>query len=622
MRGNHLGGIVAGMLVLAPLVGSVGPISDLGRLGGAAPDLGDYEKLPGSGTPLVALDEEGLLPPERGPDVPGVKSSPYADKDRNRIFDTLDREMLGKPDGWRREVVVLLLEEPTPQKMAELKEALGGFVVTSYKENPWDAEGKPWTIVPGFAAELTKAQILALAKRTDTWQIEPVIEFHALMNTAKDESGVDKAKTDFGVNGDRTGAVKTYTKDDIVVCVIDTGIYGGHSDLNEGQVIAWKDFVNGRTSAYDDNGHGTHVAGIAAGQGDANSAYRGVAHGAGLVGVKVLDAAGSGSLTNVVNGINWCKDNKATHGIEIINLSLGAGTCTSGTDSTSNAANAAVDAGLVVMVAAGNSGPGYCTVGDPGAASKVITVGAVSDPDNAACGSNLGRGWYLARFSSRGKTSDGRFKPEIAAPGVCITSVGTSSSTAYTTLSGTSMATPFMAGVAALMLDANTGLTPADVKSNLMSSSRDFGPDNQLSEPQSYDWGAGIVDAHTAVEQVCGCGTFNAPGNPAHFHSTEDLAGTGKVDIYNLDVTSTVRSISITLIVPSASATKDFDLRLVSPGGATVASSLGTDRQETISYVPGSTGTYKVRVNSYTGSGTYWLDVTASAASMTLSQDQ
>lgn len=587
----------------------------------AAPGIGMWAegKLPGAEAGLA--EEEGRTPIEPGPEVPGVTSSRYLDRDRNRIFDDLDQRMLRNPAQEVFDVIVVLSVEPTPEKMTELKRATGGFVVTSYKDEPSDPEGKPWTLVPAFAASLTRDQIKGLAARGDVMQLEDVRAVQVTMNTARDESGVDKAKTDFGVNGDRTGALKTYTKDDIVICIVDTGIEDSHADLNEGQVIAFKDFVGGQAGAYDDNGHGSHVAGTAAGQGDESTSYRGVAHGAALVGVKVLDAQGSGTIQDVIDGMNWCKDNKSTHGIEVMSLSLGAQGCSDGTESDSQAANNAVAAGLVVTIAAGNEGPGYCTIGSPGSAANVITVGAVSDPDNAACGGYLGRGWYLADFSSRGKTADGRMKPDIVAPGVCITSTDNDGA-GYVSLSGTSMATPFVAGVAALMLDANTGLTPAKVKANISAKSRDWGPNNQNAEPQSYDYGSGVIDAHTAVEAVCGCGAYNAPGNPTHYHRAEDLGATGNYDRWKLNVTSTGRSVSVTLIIPSASGTKDFDLRLYRPDGTQVATSLGTTRQETISYVPTGTGIHKVRVESYAGSGSYWLDTSASANSLTLEVDQ
>jgi serine protease AprX len=99
---------------------------------------------------------------------------------------------------------------------------------------------------------------------------------------------------------------------DIVIAVIDTGIDAAHADLNGGKVIGWRDWVNNRPSAYDDHGHGTHCAGIAAGTGASNPAYKGVAPGAALVGLKVLNSSGSGSLSNVAAAMDWAVTNKDT----------------------------------------------------------------------------------------------------------------------------------------------------------------------------------------------------------------------------------------------------------------------------------------------------------------------
>lgn len=586
------------------------------------PDLGLVDEAPvKTGYDLLPPEEDGA-PITPGPEKPGVTSSRYMDRDRNRVFDELDEPLATAADAASFPVIVAFNERPSDEAFEALRSELGGFSVKSNKENVDDPEGRLWDVLPAFSADLTKEQILRLAQREEIRHVELDGEVRAQMNTATVEGGVDKAVTDFGVNGDRTGALKTYTSADVVICVVDSGIRATHSDLNEGQVIAWRDEVNGQASPYDDNGHGTHVAGIAAGQGDWNSAYRGVAHGAALVGVKVLDSSGGGTETWIINGINWCNNNRVTYGIEIVTISIGTvATCTDGTDAMSTAVNNAWSNGLVVTVAMGNSGPGYCTVSSPGSAANVISVGRVSDPKNAACTGYMAGGWYLGQSSSRGATADGRVKPEISAPGTCITAPAHSSDTGYVTFTGTSMSTPFVAGVAALMLDANPALTNADIKSRLMSTSQDWGPDNQASEPQSYDYGAGRLQAYEAVKNACGC-VGTGPSNPSHYFGAEDLAGAGSKDKWSLPVTTTSWRIALTLIIPSASGTKDFDLRLYNPSGTQVATSLGTTRQETISYVPTVTGTYTIQVESYAGSGSYWLDASAGASSMSLTQDQ
>lgn len=152
------------------------------------------------------------------------------------------------------------------------------------------------------------------------------------------------------------------------------GIDAAHIDLDAGKVIAWRDWVQNRTAPYDDNGHGTHVAGIIAGTGEGNGTYTGVAPGAALIGLKVLDANGSGSLSNVTAAVDWAVANKAAYDIKVISMSLGTSGSSDGTDTLSQAVNNAADQGIIPVIAAGNSGPGRYTVGSPGAAVKAITV--------------------------------------------------------------------------------------------------------------------------------------------------------------------------------------------------------------------------------------------------------
>lgn len=559
-----------------------------------------------------------------------VLTTEHVDADCNRIFDDLDSEMQGQSSEWRRSVTVLLTQKPTSEKIQELKDAIGNFTITSNKTHPDDAEGKPWSIVPGFATNLTKEQILKLADRSDVHQIETDAEVRAEMDTAKEESGVNKARVDFNVDGDRTGAQKTYTKDDIVICVVDSGIEDAHVDLNEGQIIGFYDFVGPtpEPAPYDDNGHGTHVAGIAAGQGDGNAIYRGVAPGAALVGVKVLDATGGGTVQDGIDGIDKCVNKKAEHGIEIINISWGVNTCGDGTDTVSQAVrNAWVNHSLVVTKSAGNGGPGACTITNPGNAAEVITVGRMSDPKNAVCADDLTTkhppgGWYLGNSSSRGPTADQRIKPDIVAPGTCIKAPDNLINDGYITLTGTSMAAPFVAGVVALMLDADPTLTPDQVKSKLHSTAQDWGPDNQAAEPQSYDYGAGRLQAHDAVESACNCGDFSGPANPAHFFREEDLAQQGAVDEYEANVNDATWTLSAALVFPRG-FNWDFDLEVRRPDGTLIGEGKTRARQDLVSVDISAhgTGTYKIKVISAEGSGSYWLDLSAGATSLTLVSD-
>ncbi|MEM2118506.1 MAG: S8 family peptidase [Candidatus Bathyarchaeia archaeon] len=529
---------------------------------------------------------------------PPVFTSKLMDGNRNRIFDTLEEVMKKTPES-PINVIIRFKETPSDMQISALQNEVGGFSVRSR-----------WTIIPGIATSLTPRQIWSLSEKSDIIQIEYDAPVYACLNTATSWFGIQKARTDFGVDGDRNGSPTTYTKDDIVIAIIDTGIYTGHVDLDGGKVIGWKDFVNGRTTPYDDNGHGTHCASIAAGTGEGNSAYKGVAPGAALVGVKVLDSAGSGSLSTVTDGINWCVTNKATYGIEILSLSLGTSTSSDGTDSVSQACNNAVDQGLVVCVAAGNLGPKKYTIGSPGAAEKVITVGAFADVGHS--------GFYIASFSSRGPTADGRTKPDVCAPGYKIMAARSGTTNSYIEMSGTSMATPFLAGTVALMLDANPSLTPAQIKNIFSTTSIDFGPSGK-----DIDFGWGRMDGYAAIKSAGGF-SGTGPSVPSHFYGAEDLPGSGKYDVWKITVTSTSYPIAITMIMPNwaSSSNPDFDIRLYNPSGTLIASSTGTTRQETIAKTLTVTGTYQLRITSYTGSGSYFIDISVGGTSITLYVDQ
>ncbi len=509
------------------------------------------------------------------------------DADGNRLADDLDTRLGAAIDGEKIPVIVVLNAPPSRNFMTGLKQEAGAFETKA-----------EWTeALNGFAADLTPGQIAGLSHNKFIERIDLDRDVVAYMDTATTWTGVRQAWADFGVDGDRDGNPSSYSSADVVICVLDTGIYTGHVDLDGGKVIGWKDYVNSRTSPYDDNGHGSHCAGIAAGTGEGNSSYKGVAPGAALVGVKVLNSAGSGTTTAIINGINWMISNKSTYGIRIGSMSIGSAGSSDGTDSLSVAVNNAVNNGIIMCVAAGNSGPATYTIGSPAAAANAITVGALYDPGE--------KGWVLAEFSSRGPTADGRTKPDICTPGRNITSVKANTTNQYTTMSGTSMATPFCAGLAALMLDANYSLTDSGVKNILYAASnvKDYGPAGK-----DNDFGSGIALAYNDIKQAGGWTTsWNDGLSSAHYAGT--LHSTGDADFYTFSVTDSTKPIGVTFVITSWSWSRDFDIYLYNPGGALVASSTGTRRQEQILYQPTVTGTYQLEVYSYSGSGDYWLDI-------------
>ncbi len=307
----------------------------------------------------------------------------------------------------------------------------------------------------------------------------------------------------------------------IGVGVIDSGITAWHDDLTaangQGQRVAhFADFVNGYTQPYDDFGHGTHVAGIVAGNGrDMNGARTAVAPGAHIIALKALDGEGHGTISMIIAAIDYAVANKDALNLRVLNLSLGATVTESyNTDPLTLAAQRAVDAGIVVVASAGNRGKGangqpqYGTIGSPGNAPWVITVGASSHN-----GTVLRQDDTIASFSSRGPTMyDLDVKPDLVAPGHGTVSlsdpvslfyteksqyllgglVGTSY-TPYLTLSGTSMAAPAVAGTVALMLQANPTLTPNLVKAILQFTSQEYPGYDALTQ------GTGFLNSRGAV---------------------------------------------------------------------------------------------------------------------------
>ncbi|HTM26972.1 MAG TPA: S8 family peptidase [Vicinamibacterales bacterium] len=306
------------------------------------------------------------------------------------------------------------------------------------------------------------------------------------------------------------------------MAIIDSGVTPWHDDLaanglNAQRVDRFVDFVDGRQDAYDDYGHGTHVAGIAAGNGsDSNGARAGIAPAAHLTVLKVLDGSGSGRISDVIAALDYAVAHKDELGIRIVNLSVAAGVYESyNTDPLTLAARRAVSAGIVVVAAAGNNGrgplgtPRYGGVTAPGNAPWVLTVGASSHMGTVDRSDDT-----IAAFSSRGPGAiDYAAKPDVVAPGVGIESLANPGSALYEadaayllngtvptpsfpylSLTGTSMATPVVTGTVALMLQANPQLTPNAVKAILQYTAQAYQGYDRLTE------GAGFLNAKAAVE--------------------------------------------------------------------------------------------------------------------------
>lgn len=361
---------------------------------------------------------------------------------------------------------------------------------------------KDWKTYPIFKANLTESQVFQLANQqfvtridNNSWSIS------STMSTARYYTHVDFMRSlHSDWDGDMDDSQTTYSKDDIVIAVLDTGIYPDHQDLDGGKIIGWVDLIGDFWGIkydfpYDDVGHGTHVASIAAGSGDGNWAYRGVAPYAALVGVKMLKInyplpGGSTNPEIIIDSLCWVADHKDEYGIEIVSCSWG-GPPNGEYDSVAQTADWLVGDGLVVVVAAGNDGPSPETVSSPSTAKYVITVGNAMDPGED--------GWSLYYSSSRGPTSDGRIKPDILAPGTNIMAAKVGTSSQYFEGTGTSMAAPFISGLVALWLDYDITLLnhqPDDInpiiKYILTGSAHDVSGDTEPGKDNNY--GAGRVD--------------------------------------------------------------------------------------------------------------------------------
>lgn len=278
----------------------------------------------------------------------------------------------------------------------------------------------------------------------------------------------------------------------IGVAIFDTGI-GYHPDLfssNQAGLVAFIDTVYGRKKYYDDNGHGTHIAGILAGSGKTcDGLFEGIAPDCHYVVVKVLNQRGEGSTENVLAGISWVLQHFKEYDIRIVNISVGS-TRGKNFDESSplvQGVNKLWSAGLAVFTAAGNHGPSPYSIGAPGNSRKIVTVGS-SDMIREGPGRD---------YSGRGPTKNCIKKPDIIAPGSNIVScypmiqnplsnsyhpLPSSKDTpnfyngaAYLPRTGTSMATPIISGCAALLLEKYPSLTNKEIKLRLRNTALNLG---------------------------------------------------------------------------------------------------------------------------------------------------
>ncbi|NEC84774.1 S8 family serine peptidase [Streptomyces sp. SID12501] len=303
----------------------------------------------------------------------------------------------------------------------------------------------------------------------------------------------------------------------VKVAVLDTGVDGTHPDL-KGRIDAAKNFSEAADTV-DRVGHGTHVASTVAGSGaHSGGKYKGVAPGARLISGKVLDDSGDGEESGVIAGAQWA----VAQGAKVINLSLG-GPDSPGDDPLEQAVDElSASSGALFVIAAGNEGPAAGTVGSPGSAAAALTVGAVDRTD------------AMAEFSSRGPTADGSLKPDLTAPGVDIVAAkaaegteGAPAADGYVSMSGTSMATPHVAGAAAILAQRHPDWTGERIKAALTASAE---PTPGVS---AFAQGTGRTDLTRALDQQLTT-TPSALGFPAQqWPHTDDQPATKAVTYRN-----------------------------------------------------------------------------------------
>lgn len=295
---------------------------------------------------------------------------------------------------------------------------------------------------------------------------------------------------------------KGYTGKGITIAFLDTGIAPIKDFIYpNNRIICFKDFVNERTEPYDDNGHGTHVAGICVGNGTLSKGkYKGIAPKANIIALKTLNNKGSGNSSDVLAGIQWIIDNASKYNIKIANLSIGTEPQSSD-DPLVKAVEYAWDKGIVITTAAGNNGPKWGTITSPGTSKKVITVGTANDNNFV----NIS-GTSVINFSGRGPTKECVIKPDILAPGTDIVSCMSPTpyksekeelqavSENYMKLSGTSMSTPMITGAIALILEKYPDMTPDDIKYALKMCAVD------LNYPQNRQ-GWGILNIERLIKE-------------------------------------------------------------------------------------------------------------------------
>jgi subtilisin family serine protease len=451
--------------------------------------------------------------------------------------------------------IVVLNEGANPRSVAAVAGVNPRFVYTA--------------ALNGFAAELNAGQLNALQHNPNVAYVEEDQVATASTTQSGATWGLDRIdQRDLPLNGTYnytpTGAgVRAY--------IVDTGILTSHTQFG-GRASVGYDAVGG--NGQDCNGHGTHVAGTV------GSTTYGVAKGVTLIGVRVLDCSGNGTNSGVIAGMDWVTNNRVLPAVA--NMSLGGGF----SQAVNDAATRMTNAGVALVVAAGNENQNACNV-SPSSAPSAVTVGSTTSSD------------ARSSFSNYGSCVD------LFAPGSNITSTWIGSTTATSTISGTSMASPHVAGVAALYLQGNPSASAATVASAIVSTATP----GKVTSPGTGSPNLLLYSLLTPPSGGGGGGTAPCTGCTLY---TGSLSGTGAAQVQpngNYYYSSVSGSHRGWLRGPTSGA--DFDLFLYKWNGSSwviVARAESATSSEDITY-SGTAGYYYWRILSYSGSGAYnfWM---------------
>lgn len=321
----------------------------------------------------------------------------------------------------------------------KVKKFLGGEFETTY-----------FPFLNAFGVRLNFKNIIELAALTEVKYITQSAKVTACVNVANKILNTEKPSSNAA----------------FCTVVIDTGIYP-HLDflMPKNRLIKFVDLINGRTYPYDDNGHGTFVCGAMCGGGTISAKHTGVDPNTNLIVIKALDKNGETGANTILSAMQWVFEHRKEYNIRLMCMSFGS-VFLGKNDPLMLGAEKLWDSGIVVVCAAGNSGPESETIKSPGSSYKIITVGALND-NRVGDIPQYGK-FAVADFSSRGPINN-TYKPEVLASGVEIN--GLKNNTAfYTTMSGTSVSTPLVAGVCSRLIKQNPSFSPDRIKKQLINS--------------------------------------------------------------------------------------------------------------------------------------------------------